>query len=66
MEASKVETCECGLAWSLVKIKTIMRDSGSFQCICGKELIRWNGDHMWTGFVIPKQVKKQKQPPAGR
>ena len=58
MEASKVETCECGLFWSLSKITTITLDSGSFHCICGKELIRWNGHHMWTGYVIPKQLKK--------
>ena len=44
---SQIITCECGLKWSLRRVKTIARDSDSANCTCGRELIRWNGGHMW-------------------
>jgi hypothetical protein len=51
----KTVTCECGLTWELRKIKTIMRDKDSLNCDCGRELIEWNGGHMWTGEIVSKE-----------
>ena len=60
---SKNVTCECGLAWRLTKQKTSfgIRDDDTFNCDCGRELIRWNGAHIWTGEVLPEQ-KTQSMP----
>jgi hypothetical protein len=29
-----------------------IRDDDSLNCTCGRELIRWNGAHIWTGEVV--------------
>ncbi len=49
---TRTETCECGRVWELKRIKIIMRDKDSLNCICGRELIHWNGGHMWTGTLV--------------
>jgi hypothetical protein len=56
----EVVTCECGGVWKLRKIKTIMRDIDTFNCTCGRELISWNGGHMWAGELVskPKAISK--------
>lgn len=56
--ASREITCECGRTWKLTKVKTIMRDKDSFDCICGKELIEWNGGHTWTGKLVSGKDSK--------
>lgn len=60
MMNGEVVTCECGRTWRMRKIKTIMRDSDSFDCACGRELISWNGGHMWTGELVT-QPKEQSE-----
>jgi len=55
---SQIITCECGLKWSLRRVKTIARDSDSANCTCGRELIRWNGGHMW--IRDDKSIKDSK------
>lgn len=55
-------TCECGLVWRMRKIKTIMRDNDSFNCTCGREVISWNGGHMWTGELVTEPKGESKQP----
>ncbi len=55
---SQIITCECGLKWSLRRVKTIGRDSESANCTCGRELIRWNGGHMWIRDDKPIEDSK--------
>jgi hypothetical protein len=57
---TKIVTCECGLEWVLTKQKTSfgIRDDDSLDCSCGRELIRWNGGHLWTGEVVSKEKSK--------
>ena len=54
----RIVTCECGLVWKLRKVKVIMRDADSLNCNCGRELISWNGGHIWTGEIIPQEKSK--------
>jgi hypothetical protein len=51
---TRIHACECGLKWKLTKQKTSfgIRDDDSLHCTCGRELIRWNGAHIWTGEVV--------------
>lgn len=57
MAAEYDHTCECGLKWRVRKIKTIMRDSDYENCTCGREIIRWNGAHMFTVKSLPETEK---------
>ena len=54
-------TCECGLKWRLHRVKAIARGSGSVNCTCGRELVNWNGGHMW--IRDPKPIETQSSPP---
>jgi hypothetical protein len=56
--ASQEITCECGLKWRLRRVKTIMRDSDSANCTCGRDLISWNGGHMWIRDDKPIEDSK--------
>jgi hypothetical protein len=47
MTERNIHTCECGRKWLLKKIKTIMRDSDSVSCSCGRQIIEWNGGLMY-------------------
>jgi hypothetical protein len=57
---TKIVACECGLQWKLTRQKTSfgIRDDDSLNCSCGRELISWNGGHLWTGEVVPKEESK--------
>ena len=48
-------TCECGQRWHVVPIKTAMRGSDSIECHCGREIIRWNGGHMFRVTAVATQ-----------
>lgn len=60
MGVSRIETCECGRVWKLKKFKSIARDSDSVTCVCGKEIISWNGGHFWIGELVSEPTKKPK------
>jgi len=44
---SYVHVCECGKKWQVDRVKIIMRDSDSENCTCGREIVSWNGGHMF-------------------
>jgi len=54
----KIETCECGLAWQLQRVKMPhgARDSDSLNCRCGRELISWSGGHVYTMEAVEKEL----------
>lgn len=56
---SEIKKCECGLVWRLTKVKTPygMRDKDSLECDCGRELISWNGGHMYNAEKVAKDSK---------
>ena len=58
MPAENIHTCECGRKWTVKKFKTIMRDSDSANCSCGRQIIEWNGGHMYRVTEIKKNGSK--------
>ena len=53
--------CECGVLWKLQKVKTPfgVRDNDSIACSCGRELISWNGGHMYQAEIIAEGEKER-------
>jgi hypothetical protein len=49
MKREYVHDCECGLRWKVTEHKTLygFRDSDSEHCTCGREIVRWNGGHVY-------------------
>jgi hypothetical protein len=47
MPTESIHTCECGRKWIVKKIKTIMRDNDSVYCSCGRQIVEWNGGHIY-------------------
>ncbi len=47
---NSIVKCECGKTWRLTRVKMPYgaRDSDSAACTCGREVISWNGGHVYV------------------
>ncbi|TCZ75383.1 hypothetical protein E0485_17410 [Paenibacillus albiflavus] len=49
--------CTCGREWLITKHHSPMRDKDSESCLCGEELVSWNGGVTYSVRLV-KDIKK--------
>jgi hypothetical protein len=53
MPTDYVHVCDCGRKYAVRRIKRATPDKDAIDCICGKEIVSWNGkDFFKVGEVV--------------
>jgi hypothetical protein len=63
MKLEEEKTRKCGWVYRLFGSRTISRDIGELECICGGVLKSWNGAVIWSKELI-KDVERGDTPSA--